>query len=136
MRTIRYFLFCGLLLALIGMAMAAHYYYKGFYKHSFPPAPRAMQNSSQELARIKQKIGQLKSFKGHPMNSIPQYTFLVDTGPSLRKEPLFRILQYNNFPKLASSDAHLFGKPKVWAEEGGGTGSKASTRWTSNWCAG
>ena len=28
----------------------------------------------------------------------------------------------NNFPKLASSDAHLFGKPKVWAEEGGGSG--------------
>ncbi|HEY4381146.1 MAG TPA: glycosyl hydrolase, partial [Acidobacteriaceae bacterium] len=28
----------------------------------------------------------------------------------------------NNFPKLASSAAHLFGKPKVWAEEGGGTG--------------
>ena len=28
----------------------------------------------------------------------------------------------NNFPKLASSDAHLFGKPKVWAEEGGGVG--------------
>ena len=28
----------------------------------------------------------------------------------------------NNFPKLASSDAHLFGKPKVWAEEGGGAG--------------
>ena len=28
----------------------------------------------------------------------------------------------NNFPKLASSDAHLFGKPKVWAEEGGGPG--------------
>src|ERR1022692_3552548 len=26
----------------------------------------------------------------------------------------------NNFPKLASSAAHLFGKPKVWAEEGGG----------------
>jgi hypothetical protein len=28
----------------------------------------------------------------------------------------------NNFPKLASSDAHLFGRPQVWAEEGGGTG--------------
>jgi hypothetical protein len=28
----------------------------------------------------------------------------------------------NNFPKLASSAAHLFGKPKVWSEEGGGTG--------------
>jgi hypothetical protein len=28
----------------------------------------------------------------------------------------------NNFPKLASSAAHLFGKPKVWAEEGGGSG--------------
>ena len=28
----------------------------------------------------------------------------------------------NNFPKLASSAAHLFGKPKVWAEEGGGIG--------------
>jgi hypothetical protein len=28
----------------------------------------------------------------------------------------------NNFPKLASSDAHLFGKPKVWAEDGGSTG--------------
>ena len=26
----------------------------------------------------------------------------------------------NNFPKLACSAAHLFGKPKVWAEEGGG----------------
>jgi hypothetical protein len=28
----------------------------------------------------------------------------------------------NNFPKLASSAAHLFGKPKVWAEGGGGPG--------------
>jgi len=28
----------------------------------------------------------------------------------------------NNFPKLASSAAHLFGKPKVWSEEGGGLG--------------
>src|ERR1017187_9760779 len=28
----------------------------------------------------------------------------------------------NNSPKLASSAAHLFGKPKVWAEEGGGVG--------------
>ena len=28
----------------------------------------------------------------------------------------------NNFPKLASSAAHLFGRPQVWAEEGGGMG--------------
>ena len=28
----------------------------------------------------------------------------------------------NNFPKLASSAAHLFGKPKVWSEEGGEPG--------------
>jgi len=28
----------------------------------------------------------------------------------------------NNFPKLASSAAHLFGKPKAWSEEGGGSG--------------
>jgi hypothetical protein len=28
----------------------------------------------------------------------------------------------NNFPKLASSAAHLFGRPKIWAEEGGGVG--------------
>ena len=27
-----------------------------------------------------------------------------------------------NFPKLASSTAHLFGRPQIWAEEGGGTG--------------
>jgi len=27
----------------------------------------------------------------------------------------------NNFPKLASSAAHLFGRPKVWTESGGGT---------------
>jgi len=27
-----------------------------------------------------------------------------------------------NFPKLASSAAHLFGKPKVWTESGGGPG--------------
>src|SRR5271157_5612565 len=29
----------------------------------------------------------------------------------------------NNFPKLASSAAHLFGKPKVWTESGGGLGA-------------
>ena len=28
----------------------------------------------------------------------------------------------NNFPKLASSAAHLFGRPQVWSEEGGGVG--------------
>src|SRR5271157_3079494 len=28
----------------------------------------------------------------------------------------------NNFPKLSSSAAHLFGKPKVWTESGGGSG--------------
>jgi hypothetical protein len=28
----------------------------------------------------------------------------------------------NNFPKLASSAAHLFGRPQVWSENGGGTG--------------
>jgi hypothetical protein len=28
----------------------------------------------------------------------------------------------NNFPKLASSSAHLFGRPQIWAEEGGGSG--------------
>lgn len=28
----------------------------------------------------------------------------------------------NNFPKLASSAAHLFGKPKVWTESAGGPG--------------
>ncbi len=28
----------------------------------------------------------------------------------------------DNFPKLASSAAHLFGRPRVWTEEGGGTG--------------
>jgi len=28
----------------------------------------------------------------------------------------------NNFPKLASSTAHLFGHPKAWAESGGGLG--------------
>jgi len=28
----------------------------------------------------------------------------------------------DNFPKLASSAAHLFGRPRVWTESGGGTG--------------
>ena len=28
----------------------------------------------------------------------------------------------DNFPKLAASAAHLFGRPRVWSEEGGGTG--------------
>jgi hypothetical protein len=28
----------------------------------------------------------------------------------------------DNFPKLASSAAHLFGRPRAWSEEGGGTG--------------
>jgi hypothetical protein len=29
-----------------------------------------------------------------------------------------------NFPKLASSAAHLFGRPKAWEEEGGGDGEQ------------
>jgi len=34
----------------------------------------------------------------------------------------------NNFPKLASSAAHLFGKPKVWTESGGGSGIDGQVR--------
>ena len=37
-----------------------------------------------------------------------------------REDPTYSI--NNNFPKLASSAAHLFGRPRVWSEEGGGMG--------------
>ena len=40
----------------------------------------------------------------------------------------------NNFPKLASSAAHLFGRPKVWTEGGGGRASMASSSWIFSWC--
>ncbi len=43
--------------------------------------------------------------------------------PSLVHTPDEKWNVNNNFPKLASSAAHLFGRPRVWSEEGGGTGT-------------
>jgi len=39
---------------------------------------------------------------------------------AIREDTIYDV--NDNFPKLASSAAHLFGRPRVWAEEGGGTG--------------
>ena len=39
----------------------------------------------------------------------------------------------NNFPKLASSAAHLFGKPKVWTEAAGGPGIEGKYQLDFRW---
>jgi hypothetical protein len=41
-------------------------------------------------------------------------------GAVIREDTIYDV--NDNFPKLASSAAHLFGRPRVWAEEGGGAG--------------
>ena len=53
---------------------------------------------------------------------IPGIDNLNQLGPATvnREDPTYSV--NNNFPKLASSAAHLFGRPRVWTEGGGGTG--------------
>lgn len=53
---------------------------------------------------------------------VPGIDNLNQLGPAAvnREDPTYAI--NNNFPKLASSAAHLFGRPRVWTEGGGGTG--------------
>jgi hypothetical protein len=53
---------------------------------------------------------------------IPGIDNLNQLGPAAvnREDTTYSI--NNNFPKLASSAAHLFGRPRVWTEGGGGTG--------------
>jgi len=53
---------------------------------------------------------------------VPGIDNLTQLIPSLVHRPDATWNVNNNFPKLASSAAHLFGRPKVWSEEGGGTG--------------
>ena len=54
---------------------------------------------------------------------VPGIDNLTQLIPSLVHAPHGKWNVNNNFPKLASSAAHLFGKPKVWSEEGGGGGT-------------
>jgi hypothetical protein len=53
---------------------------------------------------------------------VPGIDNLTQLIPSLVHTPDGTWNVNNNFPKLASSAAHLFGRPKVWTEEGGGIG--------------
>jgi len=53
---------------------------------------------------------------------VPGIDNLTQLIPSLVHTPDGTWNVNNNFPKLASSAAHLFGRPKVWTEEGGGLG--------------
>jgi hypothetical protein len=61
-------------------------------------------------------------FRDNRQVEVPGIDNLTQLIPSLVHTPDGTWNVNNNFPKLASSAAHLFGKPKVWAEEGGGTG--------------
>jgi hypothetical protein len=61
-------------------------------------------------------------FRDNRKVQVPGIDNLTQLIPSLVHAPDGTWNVNNNFPKLASSAAHLFGKPKVWAEEGGGTG--------------
>ena len=61
-------------------------------------------------------------FRDNRYVEVPGIDNLSQLLPSLVHTPDGTWRINNNFPKLASSAAHLFGKPKVWAEEGGGPG--------------
>jgi len=61
-------------------------------------------------------------FRDNRYVEVPGIDNLSQLIPSLVHTPDGTWNINNNFPKLASSAAHLFGKPKVWAEEGGGVG--------------
>jgi hypothetical protein len=53
---------------------------------------------------------------------VPGIDNLSQTVPGVVHSPDGKWDVNNNFPKLASSAAHLFGRPQAWAEEGGGLG--------------
>jgi len=53
---------------------------------------------------------------------VPGIDNLSQTIPNLVHTPDATWNVNNNFPKLASSAAHLFGRPKVWTESAGGPG--------------
>jgi hypothetical protein len=61
-------------------------------------------------------------FRDNRFVGVPGIDNLSQLVPSLVHAPDGQWNINNNFPKLASSAAHLFGRPKVWAEEGGGPG--------------
>ena len=61
-------------------------------------------------------------FRGYRYVQVPGIDNLSKLVPSAVHQADGTWTVNNNFPKLASSAAHLFGRPQVWSEEGGGTG--------------
>ena len=61
-------------------------------------------------------------FRDNRYVQVPGIDNLSQLVPAVVHAPEGRWNVNNNFPKLASSAAHLFGRAQVWAEEGGGTG--------------
>jgi hypothetical protein len=61
-------------------------------------------------------------FRDNRYVEVPGIDNLSQLLPSLVHTPDGTWRINNNFPKLASSAAHLFGKPKVWTEGAGGPG--------------
>ena len=61
-------------------------------------------------------------FRDNRYVQVPGIDNLSQLVPSAIHTPDGKWNVNNNFPKLASSAAHLFGKPKVWTEGGGGPG--------------
>jgi hypothetical protein len=61
-------------------------------------------------------------FRDNRYVQVPGIDNLNQLAPDLVHTPDGTWNVNNNFPKLASSAAHLFGRPKVWSEEGGGLG--------------
>jgi len=61
-------------------------------------------------------------FRDERFVGVPGIDNLDQLVPNLVHQPDGTWNINNNFPKLASSSAHLFGRPQVWAEEGGGVG--------------
>jgi hypothetical protein len=61
-------------------------------------------------------------FRGYRYVQVPGIDNLSKLVPEVVHQPEGTWEVNNNFPKLASSAAHLFGRPQVWSEEGGGSG--------------
>ena len=61
-------------------------------------------------------------FRGYRYVQVPGIDNLSKLVPEAVHQPEGTWEVNNNFPKLASSAAHLFGRPQVWSEEGGGSG--------------
>jgi len=111
--------------------------WSGIFRHSFfgVQADWCAQNNLEYLVHLNHEELMLNLARGEDLIrnegdffrdmrfvQVPGIDNLSQLRPELvnREDPTYAT--NNNFPKLASSAAHLFGRPKAWTEGGGGPG--------------